>query len=81
MGSVNKSESYSFIEDHRRPVVCALLQHKHDVARHDSQLIAGLRDEFKQHSVRFAFQSPESTGDTMVKRHTGQKKTWILQLF
>lgn len=80
MRSANTSESYSFIEDHRRPVVGALLQHKHNVSRHDSQLITGFRDEFKQYSVRFTLQSPESTGDTMVKRHTGQK-IWLLQLF
>lgn len=57
-----RGHTYSLIEDHRRPVVFALLQHKDDVAWLDGQLIAGFWDEFKQHRVRFSLQSPASTG-------------------
>lgn len=55
--------SYSFIEDHRCPVVSSLLQHKHNVARHYSQLITGLRNKLKQDSVWFTFQSPVKMGN------------------
>lgn len=53
--------SYSFIEDHICPVVSTLLQHKHNIARHYSQLITGLRNKLKEHSVRFSFQHPVNT--------------------
>lgn len=54
---------YSFVEDHRGPVVGTLLQYKHNVARHYGQLVTGLRNEQEQDGVGFSFQSPVKTAD------------------